>query len=572
MNTNKFYKRTQLFSDILYEVLNVESNYRNQLSFLNSKLKQIIQDYNKEYYNKKLVKSQTEKFKKKIVIKEDNLNNTCTFKKGISIENYLSEKEENPLIDKLVSESLQQFLAFYKTKHQLISKEVSNLGLIIYGYFSSQKKYNNYDDLHYLERYKEEFDVNYNKLMDVKEQYFDKMKNLESIIHQEEENKKQFREQNKLNEIIELNQTKINDKLNEKEKDKIDELIHLRKKYKKRLIKLTRYQKTYISKVNEIGEDIRQFNFAENNIVYDIFKVFEENLTNLIKEIKNYCIIYEHNKKLIEDLNIELGNNMIYDDRIYQNYQFEEYTPQSADINNQVDLSVIKRMNKLIGFEFDKIKTNKMRDSIDPFNEIIMYNNIDDNLLFILLMDKFTDKESILNEKETNLMKKLFSQEKYIREFLNKLNNLRIDKKFFNNKERFNILFEFFTLIYTKISFADKKWHDLVKFLMILSETFNYKEGDKKIFLNTILETPQELKDSQFWIHYIEIEIENEYKKYKDKKAAKYEYIVLLSNSTHLKEFSVPKETIIEILQYFQDKYKFTNEEVDLLKKQLKCI
>ena len=566
MNTNKFYQRTKLLSDILYEILNVESNYRAQLNVLNIKLLQIIKEHNNEFDSKILVKSHTEKFKKNIEFKENNLNNIGTLKKkGISIENYFSEKEENPLIDKLLSESLQQFLAYYKTKHQLISKEVSNLGVIIYAYFSSQKKYNNYEALHDLEKFKGEFDLNYNKLMKVKKQYFDNMNNLELIIHEEEENKIKYKN--------EINQNKINEKLNEKEKDKIDEVIELRKKYKKNLTKLTRYQKTYISKINEIGEDIRQFNIAENSILYDIFKTFEENVMNLLKEIKNYCLIYEHNKKLIEDLNVEIGNNITYDERIYMNYKFEEYIPKSNDITNQVDLSVITKMNKLIGFEFDKIKTNKKKDSIGDiqFNDILYNNNIDDNFLFILLMDKFTDKESILNEKEKNLLKNLFNQEKYIKEFLIKLNKVRMNKQIFNNKEKFNILGEFFNSIYSKISIFDKKSHELIKLLMILSETFYYKEGDQKIFLNNILETPKELMESIFWIHYLEIEIENEYKKYKDKKDSKYEYIVLLSNSTHLKELSLSKGKIYEILQYFQDKYQFTNEEVDVIKQQLKC-
>ena len=38
MNPNKFYQRTKLFNDIIYEILNVESNYRTELSVLNLKL------------------------------------------------------------------------------------------------------------------------------------------------------------------------------------------------------------------------------------------------------------------------------------------------------------------------------------------------------------------------------------------------------------------------------------------------------------------------------------------------------------------------------------------------------
>ena len=315
---------------------------------------------------------------------------------------------------------------------------------------------------------------------------------------------------------------------------------------------------------------MQQFNINENKILFDIFKIFEENIINLLKEINNYCLIYEANKKLIKEINIELGNNIIFDERIYMNYQFEEYNPKFADINNPIDFSVIQKMNKLIGFEFDKIKTNKRNHSKEEniLFDSIQYNNIDDNLLFILLMDKFTDGENILNEKEIKLMKHLFNQDKYIYQFLSRLNKIRINKQVFSKKDNFNILLDFFNLIYSKISLTNDNSHQLIKFLMILSETFYYKFDDKKIFLNSVIKTPKELKESNFWIKYIELEIKIESKNY-DKKNARYEYIVLLSNTTHLKEYSLPKEEIKKIIKYFQDKFKISKEEIDIINGQL---
>ena len=226
-------------------------------------------------------------------------------------------------------------------------------------------------------------------------------------------------------------------------------------------------------------------------------------------------------------------------------------------------------MNKLIGFEFDKIKTNQSKN--DNLADTIMYNdNLDDNLLFILLMDKFLQGENILNEKERQLMKNLFSQDKYIKEFLNKLNKIRSDRKIFNTKEKFEILKDFFNEINSKISFSDDKYHDLVNIMMILSETFYYKEEDKKIYLNKVINVPKEIKDSTFWIKYITIEIENEYKKFENKKNSKCEYIVLLSNTTHLKEFSLEEKILDEIIEYFNNKYKLASEEIQIVNDQLK--
>ena len=570
MNPNKFYQRIKLFNDIIYEIFNTESNYRTELSMLNLKLLRKIEEHQNEMYIRRLEKRQTVVSRVKTVkYPEKNGKLDQTLKTSKSKDNMLLDKEENPMIDKLMSESLQHLLAFYKTKHKLISKEVSDLGIVIYNFSSSQKKLDNYEDYMTLENFKENFDINYAKYMKIKKKYFDKMNNLEIFLHEEEDNKIKLRDA-KVKNGINPNMNAIKQNSIEKEKEKIDELILLRQKYKKYLTELTHNQKLYIAKINEIGNDMQQFNINENKILFDIFKIFEENLINLLKEINNYCLIYEANKKLIKDINIELGNNIIFDERIYINYQFEEYNPKFADINNPIDFSVIQKMNKLIGFEFDKIKTNKRNHSKEEniLFDSIQYNNIDDNLLFILLMDKFTDGENILNEKEIKLMKHLFNQDKYIYQFLSRLNKIRINKQVFSKKDNFNILLDFFNLIYSKISLTNDNSHQLIKFLMILSETFYYKFDDKKIFLNSVIKTPKELKESNFWIKYIELEIKIESKNY-DKKNARYEYIVLLSNTTHLKEYSLPKEEIKKIIKYFQDKFKISKEEIDIINGQL---
>ena len=565
MNPDKFYQRKKLFNDLLYEIFNVESNYRTELSVLNLKLLRKIEDHKnkinqkrKDKFRQTLAPSNTIKLPEKRSTDKKNLNKST----DDILSNKVDKEEENPLVDKLMSEGLQNLLTFYKTKHKLISKEVSNLGIIIYNFSSSQKKHDNYEDFTILSKYQNDFDINFAKFMKSKKKYFEKMNNLELLFQDEETNKKTLKNQN------EKSQNKIDDN-NKNEKAKIDELIELRQKYKKYLTRLTHNQKSYLAKINEIGNEIQEFNITENNMLYDIFKTFEQKIITLLKEVNNYCIFYEHNKQLIQDLNIELGNNLVYDDRIYINYKFEEYTPKFTDINNQKDLAVIQKMNKLIGFEFDKIKTNHENNEIKLPDNILYNKDMDENLLFILLMDKFTSGEILLNEKEKNLMKDLFKQEKYIKEFLSKLNRIRSNKLIFNTKEKFNILLDFFNVIYSQVSFNDNKSHELIKFILILSETFYYKDGQQKIFLNNVINIPKEMKNTQFWIKYIEIEIKNEYKKYESTKNARYEYIVLLSNTTHLKECFLEKETMKEIIEYFKNQYKFTIEENEIIKEQL---
>ena len=104
---------------------------------------------------------------------------------------------------------------------------------------------------------------------------------------------------------------------------------------------------------------------------------------------------------------------------------------------------------------------------------------------------------------------------------------------------------------------------------MILSETFFFKDGDNKIFLISSVNVPNELKESEFWIKFLEFEINKDSKKNDKKKYSRNEYIVFISFTTHFREFGVPKEKIIEILDFFKNKYNFTNDEMEIIKDQL---
>ena len=55
----------------------------------------------------------------------------------------------------------------------------------------------------------------------------------------------------------------------------------------------------------------------------------------------------------------------------------------------------------------------------------------------------------------------------------------------------------------------------------------------------------------------------------KIKKKTKYEYIVLISNITHLKEYIGEKEQLKNIIEYFKDKYNFSVDDYDIIKSQL---
>ena len=556
MNPTKFYERTKLFNEIINEINQVEINYCTELKNLNIKIAKKIEEY-KLAINQKLTTEISRKTitKKSKTIKNEetknNKKNTIEFSKTIK-ENMIISKEENPMIDKLISEGLQNLLNFYQNKCKIISKQVSNLGTILYKFTSTQKKYDP-DIVVNVQKCGKDFDINYIKLMKVKQAYFKKMCEFEIYLKKKKKDKKIEQLENVINDNQEKEKgTNINNN-NEPltEEQKIEELINLRQNYKKYLVRLSYVQKEYIDKINEIGNDIKCFNIDENNLLYNILKSFEENDLAILKELNNFCLLYEHNKKLIDALNLELSNTLINDDRIYTNYVFEEFVPKFKSIKDQKDLLVIQKMNESIGFEFDKIKTNNSNN--EEKNDChINYQNIDNNLLFILLMGKFTNGETLLTKKEKDMLMNLFNDEKYMSEFLLKLNKIRMNNYLFKHRENFDNLIEFFNYIFSKISLTDEHTHELIKVLMILSETFFYKDGDNKVFLINSINVPKEVRESEFWKKYLEYEINIETKKYDKKRYSRYEYILLISHTTHLKEFGVPKEKIVEIVDFLK--------------------
>ena len=581
MNPTKFYERTKLLNEILIEINKVESNYSYELNQLNITLAKTIENHNRvinhrlsfDNSHKGINRVKTLKNKENKEIRENRYSLQID---NISGKKSLIHKEDNPLIDKLISEDLQNLVNFYRIKQKLISKQVSNLGVILYKFSSSQKKIEP-EVFEEMEKNKQDFEINFLKLMKVKKTYFKKMCEFEIYLHEKEKDSKLYESSEisnkenigKINENN-INNNKIDNQENNNneilyEKEMIDELILLRQNYKKYLLRLTGKQKEYIDKINGISSDIRRFNIDENNLLYDILKSFDDNFSEILKELNNYCLLYEHNKKLIKNMNLELQNNLMFSSKIFNNYEFEEYVPKFKDIKDPMDLLVIEKMNKLIGFEFEKLKSNNNKEK----DENINYQNIDDNLLFILLMNKFLGEEISLNQKEKKLMINLFNKAQFIQEFLLRLNKVRMNLQLFNKKENFDFVLECFNYIFSKISITNEKNHELFNIIMILSETFFIIEEDKKIFLVNKMNIPQEIKESDFWIKYLEYEIYLEAKKPQNKTGSRYKYIVIISNTTHLKEFSVPKEKTVEIIEYFKNKYKLSDDEYNLIKGQL---
>ena len=595
MNVKKFNQRIKIFSEILYDILNVESNYRSELNILNLELNKKIEEL-KNKTNKLGEGEVKNKDKGRLSVLNEKITKFMRFntsnnvnEKKLRRSNIIYDTEENPLIDKLLSDSLQKLLVFYKSKHKIISQQVTNLGRILYQYSSQKKIDDSLENSLNLNYYNDKFDNDLSKMIVSKNNYYQIMSEFENIFYND--NMKNDFEKININDKRTKSLDVINTGGKKKKKngekpitleDKMKNVVTLRNNYKEAINDLNNSKREYMIKVNEISSEMQEFNIEENNILCEIFNVYDENIKLLSNETKNFNELYEKNKKIIQDFNVTFGKNLIIEDKINKVYQYEEYIPKHIDINNKKDLSVLQKMNKLIGLEIDKLKNvsedkdnnnnqiNNINTDINTNNNIINEEkNENVNLPFILIMDKFIGEDGDkLTNNEIKRMKSCLNEEKYIKDFLCKLNKVRNNPKLFKIRKQFDTLVIFFNHIFTNLSFNNPNNHELVKILMILAETFKFKENGNKIYLINFMKFPKEFKDVEFWKSYIDIEIKNEHEKCKVIKNSQIEYIVLLSNSTHLREYLKEKDKIHEIFEYFFNVYKFNNDEINNMKKQ----
>ena len=588
MNVRKFNQRIKIFSEILYDIFNVESNYRSELNMLNLELNKKIEDLKNNKNNLResdpinKPKSRLSAFEKITKFMRFTSSTNINEKKE-NKSNVIYDKEENPLIDKLLSDSLQQLLTFYKTKHKIISQQVTKLGGILYQYSSQKKIDDSLENSPSLNYYNEKFDNDLAKMFSTKNNYYRIMSEFETFFRNEYL-KNDFEIVNindKRTKSVDITNIENKKKKNKEEKEKemtmeekMENVATLRNNYKDAVNNLNNSKREYMIKVNEICSEMQEFNIEENNLLSKIFNVYEENMKLLSNAVKNFNELYEKNKKIIIDSNITYANNLIIEDKINKVYQYEEYIPKHIDTNNKQDLSVLQKMNKLVGLEIDKLKNvneDIIKDNNNQINEINENNNNENvNLPFILIMDKFIGEDGDkLTDSEIKRMKICLNEEKYIKDFLCKLNKIRNNSKLFKIRKQFDNLVIFFNHIFTNLNFSNPNNHELVKILMILAETFRFKENGNKIYVINFMKFPEEFKDVQFWKTYIDIEIKNEREKCKVIKNSRIEYIVLLSNTTHLREYLKEKDKIHEIFEYFFKTYKFNDDEINNMKGQI---
>jgi len=469
----KFENRKALFNEILMEVYKFHMNYKEEINKLNINIKQIITQHSN--------KLQT----------------------GVAKRTLSKYSNEDPFSDKLISNSVQQMVNYFLNKYSLISEEAEEIKNLI----PKSNAEDDYSDKEYIKLFKqEEQKINSNllNLTKAKNRYYTLMGKLEEQISKIEESKRKLISNNNSSKTIpNLKTQKTKKEKKEEEKEKkiienqkinpymIEETVRAKEAYMLALDTLNLTKREYLNSVNSYSDKIKEYDNNENNLLnklLEIFEKYDEKIRDKNKEVSGV---------ILENKNGE-NENKIFIEKINKKYEFEEYIPQHNKIDDNNNINILSEMHKLTGYNIEESFS-------DP--------KIKKEIKFILSLEAIiNDDSSIIKKSSIDIIKEYLNDTEYINKFLKRLNKARVDKELDKNKEVFNNIVDLLNYILTNLIIDTNKNHDLIKNILILSQSFyinDEKYLNKKIFFSNKITTPKEFKTTEFWIDFIEKEIEN---------------------------------------------------------------
>ena len=460
----KFENRKALFNEILLEVYKFHSIYKEELNKLNINIKQIITQHSN--------KLQT----------------------GVAKRTLSKYSNEDPFSDKLLSNSMQQMVNYFLNKYSLISEEAEEIKNLI----PQEIEDNNKEYLKIFKQEEQKINSNLLNLTKAKNKYYSMMSKLEEQISKLEESKKKlFISKNSQN--IKTPKTKKEKKEEEKEKKNIEnqkinpymieETIRAKEAYMLALDALNLTKREYLNSLNSFSDKIKEYDNNENDLLNQLLAIFEkydEKIQNKNKEVSGV---------ILENKNVE-NEHKIFIEKINKKYIFEEYIPQHNKIEDNDNFLVLSEMHKLTGFNIEESFS-------DP--------KIKKEIKFILNLETIINDCSTVKKIMIDEMKEYLKDNTYVDKFFKRLNKARIDKELDKDKMLFDIIVDLFNYILTNLIVDSDNNHDMIKNLFILSQSFyinDEKNINKKIFFSNKIITPKEFKTPEFWIKFIEKEIQ----------------------------------------------------------------
>ena len=526
----KFENRIALFNEILSEVYKFYVNYKEELNKLNINIKQIITQHSN--------KLQT----------------------GVAKRTLSKYSNEDPFSDILISDSVQQLLNYYLNKHSLVSEEAEEIKNII---SQDLNNISNKENLKILKQEEQKINSNLLNLNKAKNKYYAMMSKLEEQITKNEENKKKAIN-NKSNLTNSTNnnipktkkEKKDEDKKEEKKMDEhkinsymIEEVVRTKESYMLALDTLNLTKREYLNSLNLFNDKIKEFDINENDVLNKVLQTFDKYYKMSQDKIKELSDIILENKNSEKE-------NKVFIDKINKKYEFEEYIPQHNKINSNEDLYVLTEMNKYTGFNIEESFS-------DP--------KVKKEIKFILCLEKIINNCSTVKKAEIDSMKEFLKENDYINKFLVRLNKARVDKELDKDKMVFDIIVELFNYMLENLVVDPKTNHDVIKSLLIMTQSFYINDennNNKKIFFSNKIDTPKEFKTSEFWIEFIEKEIENNknetdgQKEDENKSNQNNALMQFIGNISNLNDYLSNESKIKDVFTYFEQKYSFNEENI----------
>ena len=527
----KFGNRRVLFKEILSEIYKFHLNYKEELNKLNINIKQIITQHSN--------KLQT----------------------GVAKRTLSKYSNEDPFSDKLISESVQQLLNYYLNKYSLISEEAEEIKNLISEEQNTNNNDTNSEHTKILKQEEQKINGNILNLNKAKNKYYSMMSKLEEHISKIEENKKKLLTKSINNNNIktkkEEDKKDKKDKKEKKEEKKIEEqkintymveeVVRAKEAYMLALDTLNLTKREYLNYLNSFNDTIKEYDLNENDLLNQILQIFEK--YHQISEKK----IDEIKGIILENKNSE-KENVIFIDKINKKYELEEYIPQHNNIYNNEHFIVLSEMNKCTGFNIEESFS-------DP--------KIKKEIKFILVMEKILTNCASIKKIEIDSIKEFLKDKEYINKFLTRLNKARVEKELEKDKIVFDIIVELFNYILSKLVVDSTNNHDIINNLLILTQSFyiNDEQNNKKIFFSNKISTPKEFKASEFWIEFIEKEIENnkenvERKEEENKNKQNEVVMLFIGNITILNDYLSNQSKIKEVFAFFDKKYTFNEDNI----------
>ena len=526
----KFENRIALFNEILSEVYKFYMNYKEELNKLNINIKQIITQHSN--------KLQT----------------------GVAKRTLSKYSNEDPFSDILISDSVQQLLNYYLNKHSLVSEEAEEIKNII---SQDLNNISNKENLKVLKQEEQKINSNLLNLNKAKNKYYSMMSKLEEQITKIEENKKKvINNKNNITNSTNSNapkakkEKKDEDKKEEKKMDEhkinsymVEEVVRTKESYMLALDTLNLTKREYLNSLNLFNDKIKEFDINENDVLNKVLQTFDKYLKMSQDKIKELSDIILENKNSEKE-------NKVFIDKINKKYEFEEYIPQHKYIYSNEDFYVLTEMNKYTGFNIEESFS-------DP--------KVKKEIKFILCLEKIINNCSTVKKAEIDSMKEFLKDNDYINKFLARLNKARVEKELDKDKMVFDIIVELFNYMLENLVVDSKTNHDVIKSLLIMTQSFyiiDENNNNRKIFFSNKIDTPKEFKTSEFWIEFIEKEIENNkneedgQKEDENKTHQNKALMQFIGNISNLNDYLSNQSKIKEVFSFFEQKYSFNEENI----------